>query len=284
MVSFIEKIRSKDPGIGGKKLWYLYQKEYQATHPVGRDTFEGIVAANGLYIRKPRKHPRTTDSRHNYPKYPNLVKSVIPDHPNQIWACDITYMPYYPNSNSKEYNFAYISLVTDVYTKLILGWSVGATLDTQYPLEALDMAVGQFGEEAVAGVVHHSDRGVQYASFDYVDRLKKYKMLISMTESGDPKDNAFAERTNETLKDELFKGRTFSSVLAIKKAMPDAIAFYNNVRPHMSLNNMTPAEASQQKGEINKLWISYREKAIKSLSSPKKLLPLPTEAQKSAFP
>ena len=280
VIQYVKEIRLKDPGMGGRKLWQMYRKHYGSKITVGRDCFEHILSCRGLTLRKPRQHPRTTDSRHDLPKYPNLVKSLIPDHPNQVWVSDITYQVICPEKNSSDCDFVYLSLITDAYTKSIKGWSVGDTLETKYPLIALKMALRQTGTENIKGLIHHSDRGVQYASFEYVELLKKYGISISMTESGDPKDNAIAERSNETLKDELFKGLVFRNIEEVRQAMQKAVDFYNNERPHMSLGGLTPSHAMKMNGAIPKQWFSYREKAIKGVQNHEKMLTSPDTTPK----
>ena len=123
------------------------------------------------------------------------------------------------------------------------------------------------GEYAFCYLIHHSDRGVQYASYAYTDLLKAGNIRISMTECGDPKDNAVAERVNNTIKNELLLGMTFFSIEDVRRAVKAAVDFYNNERPHMSLNWQTPAQAALCTGEIEKKWVSYREKAIKDLAA-----------------
>ena len=149
-------------------------------------------------------------------------------------------------------------------TKEIVGYSVGATLETEYTLKALDMALKHCEAKNLSKLIHHSDRGVQYASYAYTERLKQHGIAISMTESGNPKDNAVAERVNNTIKNELLKGMQFSSMDELKAALKVAVEFYNNERPHWSLDGMTPKQASGLKGEIRKRWKSYREIAIRS--------------------
>ncbi len=174
-------------------------------------------------------------------------------------------MVIYPNAQTGEYDFCYLSIVTDYYTKEIIGWCVGETLEARFAIEALKMALQRLGGQPADGLIHHSDRGVQYASYAYTDLLKSNNIRISMTECGDPKDNAVAERVNNTVKNELLLGMTFCSIGEVRKAVKAAIDFYNNERPHMSLNWQTPAQAALCTGEIEKKWISYREKAIKDL-------------------
>ncbi len=156
----------------------------------------------------------------------------------------------------------------DVYTKQILGYAVGESLDTIYPLQALKMALKTLPSDFdCSKLIHHSDRGVQYASYKYVEQLKRRNIVISMTENGNPKHNAYAERINNTIKNEFFANLTFLSIEDVKKAVADAVEFYNTKRPHLSLDMHTPEEAAQMTGEIHKLWYSYREKAIKIVNN-----------------
>lgn len=158
--------------------------------------------------------------------------------------------------------FCYLSLVTDAYTKEIIGYCVGDTLGSCYTVKALEMAIGGIVGIEVNGLIHHSDRGVQYACADYIAILRHKGILPSMTENGNPKDNAIAERVNGIIKNELLQGMRFKSIEEVKKAVDMAVHFYNNERPHMSLNMLTPAQAGQMVGPIKKEWISYREKYL----------------------
>jgi len=266
-VEFIKRVRQKDRGIGGGKLWKMYRKEFGDEHSVGYNRFYDIIEKYDLKVRKRRRRAKTTDSGHDLPLYPNLVKELIPLRPNQLWVSDITYMLVYLNAETGEYNFCYLSLVTDYYTKEIIGWGVGETLETKFAIEALGMALGRLGGKPAVDLIHHSDRGVQYASYDYTMLLKKHHIKISMTECGDPKDNAVAERVNGIIKNELLMGMAFFSIEEVRSALKVAIDFYNNERPHMSLDWKTPAEAALCTGELKKKWKSYREIAIKSLAA-----------------
>ena len=264
-VEFIKRVRQKDHGIGGGKLWKMYKREFGEEHSVGYNRFYDIIEKYNLKVRKKKRRVKTTDSGHGLPTYPNLVKELIPLRPNQLWVSDITYMVIYLNAQTGEYDFCYLSLVTDFYTKEIIGWCVGETLETKFAIEALDMALSRLNGNPAEGLIHHSDRGVQYASYDYTKLLKKHNIKISMTECGDPKDNAVAERVNGIIKNELLMGTSFFSIEEVRKALKVAIDFYNNERPHMSLDWKTPAEAALCTGELKKKWKSYRELAIKSL-------------------
>ena len=266
-VEFIKRVRQKDHGIGGGKLWKMYKREFGDGHSVGYNRFYDIVEKYNLKVRKKKRRAKTTDSAHDLPLYPNLVKELIPLRPNQLWVSDITYMVVYRNAQTGEYDFCYLSLVTDYYTKEIIGWCVGETLEAKFAIKALNMALKRLGDNPVPDLIHHSDRGVQYASYDYTGILKKHGIKISMTECGDPKDNAVAERVNGIIKNELLMGVSFFSIEEIRRALKVAIDFYNNERPHMSLDWKTPAEAALCTGELEKKWVSYREKAIKDLAA-----------------
>ena len=266
-VEFIRRVRQKDRGIGGGKLWKMYRKEFGDEHSDGYNRFYDIIEKYSLKVRKKRRRARTTDSDHDLPLYPNLVKELIPLRPNQLWVSDITYMVIYLNAETGEYDFCYLSLVTDYYTKEIIGWCVGETLEAKFAMKALTMALSRLNGNPAEDLIHHSDRGVQYASYDYTKLLKEHHIKISMTECGDPKENAVAERVNGIIKNELLMGMAFFSIEEVRKALEVAIDFYNNERPHMSLDWKTPAQAALCTGELEKKWKSYRENAIKSLAA-----------------
>ena len=276
-IEYVKRIRSKAPGIGGLKLWYMYRRDFDGNNPVGRDRFAYIIDRYGLKVRKKFRKPKTTDSSHGLPTYPNIVKDLIPTRANQLWVSDITYITVW--LDEYHYAFCYLSLILDAYTEEIVGWSVGPTLETAYPIEALKMALKRIDGMKEINLTHHSDRGCQYASSEYVRLLEKQHIKISMTESGDPKDNAQAERINSTMKNELLKDIRFECIEDVKSAVSCAVDFYNNERPHMSIDMMTPAEAALHEGEIAKRWRSYRTIAIKEkqkvLGITEKGLPLP---------
>ena len=261
VVEFVKNVRGKDRGIGGNKLWMMYHNRFGAEHSVGYNRFYDILERYGLKVRKRKRCVSTTDSKHDLPLYPNLVKELIPTRPCQLIVSDITYIPL--TREGERQDFCFLSLVTDYYTKEIVGYSVGDTLETKYPLEALEMSLKHYKGKELSGLIHHSDRGVQYASYAYTARLKDCKIGISMTESGNPKDNAVAERVNNTIKNEFLKGMEFHGISQVKEAVKAAVDFYNHERPHLSLEGMTPVQAAQCEGEMKKNWKSYREMAIK---------------------
>ena len=261
--------------MGISKIWEMYRKEFLCDHPIGRDRFCRIANENGQKVRLRIAKPRTTDSTHGLPVYPNLIKEYIPVAADQLWVSDITYIVIM--DDDFHYHFCYLSLILDAYSEEIVGWSVGPTLDTDYPMAALRMALKRIEGKEV-NLIHHSDRGCQYASREYVNMLREHGIQVSMTESGDPKDNAQAERINNTMKNELLKGKVFRSVEEVIAAVALAVDFYNNRRPHMSIGMMTPTEASESTGDREMRWKSYRHLAIKSkdnLDISENSLPLP---------
>ena len=258
------------------KLWHMYRKEFGCDYPIGRDRFCRIVDENGLKVRLRIRKPRTTDSTHGLPTYPNLIKDYIPTAANRLWVSDITYIVIM--DDDCHYHFCYLSLILDAYSEEIVGWSVSPSLDTDSPKAALKMALKRIDGKEV-DLIHHSDRGCQYASREYVNMLRSHGIKVSMTESGDPKDNAQAERINNTMKNELLKDKVFNTIEEVITAIALAVDFYNNRRPHMSVGMMTPSEAAESTGERDMKWTSYRHLAIKSrdnLDIPENSLPLPT--------
>jgi len=192
---------------------------------------------------------------------------LIPTAPNQLWVSDITYIVV---SESDEHcGFCYLTLVMDAYTEEVKGYCVGDTLEAKYSIMALTMALKTLADlnNEGAHLIHHSDRGVQYASREYINLLNTNGIDVSMTENGNPKENPQAERINSTVKNEILKGCLFNSTKEVKKAVDQAVDFYNNERPHMSIGMMVPAEASQCIGERDMKWTSYRELAIKRSKS-----------------
>lgn len=273
-LQYIKDIHRLDPGMGISKIWSMYVREFGCDYPIGRDRFCRVANDNGQKVRLRVAKPRTTDSSHGLPTYPNLIKEYIPTTANQLWVSDITYIVIM--DDDCHYHFCYLSLILDAYSEEIVGWSVGPTLDTEYPMAALRMALKRIEGQKV-NLIHHSDRGCQYASREYVNALRERGIRVSMTESGDPKDNAQAERINNTMKNELLKDKVFWNIGEVIAAVALAVDFYNNRRPHMSIGMMTPAEAKESTGDRDMRWTSYRLLAIKARDNsniPENSLPL----------
>lgn len=259
-LEFAMAVRQTDPGIGCANLWRIYLREFEGSCPLGRDRFVALLHENDMQLRHRQRGTRTTDSRHNLPLYPDLAKSFIPDAPNQLWVSDITYIPIHIDCERK---FCYLTTIMDAYSRKVMAYEVGDSLQTDHSLVCLKRAIANLGENH-SGLIHHSDRGVQYASLAYTSTLKSASISISMTQTGNPKDNAQAERINSTIKNELLRGITFHSIEQVKTAIAQALEFYNNRRPHMSLGYQTPAQAYTQSGRQDEKWFSFRRKAIEA--------------------
>jgi putative transposase len=236
------------PKLGGRKLLLKVNITLPPELQMGRDSFFRYLRINNLLIRRKRSRAITTNSNHWYRKYPNLIKGFIPWKAHQMWVSDITYV-------STRQGFVYLNLITDAYSRKIVGWSIGETLEAKHTVQALKMALKQL-PKGVKNVYHHSDRGVQYCCDQYIRILKKHKFRISMTETGNPRDNAIAERVNGILKTEWNLYQLSSHNQAIKN-IKKAISNYNNNRPHMSIDMLTPQMAHLKQGQLNKLWKNY---------------------------
>jgi transposase InsO family protein len=247
------RVRAEQPMLGGRKLYYLLCATLPREVMPGRDAFFALLSVYGLLIRRKRvSKPTTTCSWHRFHTYPNLYKGRLPSAPNMVWVADITYIRMADDS------FLYLSLLTDVYSHAIVGWYLSESLDMNGPLEALKMALKRLPE--VHTLMHHSDRGVQYCSHAYIELLRSNGIQISMTENGDPKENAVAERVNGILKDEWLNRESIGSLTQGRELVARVIKVYNNKRPHLSNNYLTPAQADKQTGPLKRKWKSYYKK------------------------
>lgn len=262
-LQYIREVRREDPGIGGLKIWIMYRRAFGRTNAIGRDKFCEIFDRYGYKLRRRCRAPRTTDSTHGNHVYPNLTKTLIPTRFGETIVGDITYIPII-DVITGERSFCYANLIMDSYSKVLLGYSIGPNLSSRYTIAALKMAIDVLDAFNVdtSQTIHHSDRGTQYTSAEYIKLLKGHKIQISMTESGNPKDNPEAERINNTLKNELFKDLVFNSINQVCEAMENAALFYNYERPHRSIEMLTPMEAITCSGRFKRAWKSFREKAI----------------------
>lgn len=251
IIQEVVKHRRLQPRLGTRKLMVLLQ-DFVRVHSIkiGRDMLFNILRENGLLIRKRRTRVQTTWSKHWLKKYPTLIKEMSPDKPNELWVSDITYIE---TANG----YSYLSLVTDAYSRKIMGFFLSPTLEAIGSIKALQMALHNC--ENTGELTHHSDRGVQYCSAEYVDTLMTNNIKISMTVNGDPLENAIAERINGVLKDELLKTR-YESHKEAQSGIAIAITIYNSLRPHSSCNMLTPDKAHQQKGYLRKHWKNYYRK------------------------
>lgn len=247
IVDSVTEIRRLDPGIGYYKLWLMLRRMFQNDWMPGRDAFLHILRDFNLLQRRPK--PRhTTNSNHRYHKYRNLIKGLIPVRPNQLWVSDITYIDLVDGCS-------YLHLVTDAYSHKIVGWCLSDTLEASHTLSALQMAMGSTTAEDLKGLIHHSDRGVQYCCNAYTDELKRYQVSISMTEDYKPTDNAIAERVNGILKTEVvYREHRFKNIDDARKRISSFISFYNEQRPHSSIGYKVPAVAHMESGLQQRKW------------------------------
>lgn len=233
----VQDIRYYQPKIGGKKLYFLLKDDLdKLPGSIGRDKFFDILRRLGLLVKRRKKYVSTTDSYHRFRKYKNKLKGKLLTGPGQAYVCDITYL-------RTRGSFVYLFLQTDAYSRMITGWSLSHSLSIEGAIEALKMTIKQ--SKNMKGSIHHSDRGIQYCSKDYVKILKKQKVEISMTEENHCYENAMAERVNGILKDEFLLDETFANKKMAFKAVKEAVRSYNTLRPHWSLNLYTPQQIHQ---------------------------------------
>lgn len=254
IIEYVQEVRQTSPQTGGEKLWTMFNTDLGKRYHIGRDAFLKVLKQHNLMLKPSKRGCQTTDSTHHLPLYPNLVDHLGVDRSNQVWVSDITYIPL------PEGRFCFLSLVTDSYDHQIVGWHVGDTLATTHTLEALNQACRERQAQDRKRLIHHSDRGVQYASFKYIEELKQQGMRISMTQSGNPKDNAIAERVNGILKKEFLNLYEFDNIQQVTEAVQEAVEFYNTKRPHRSLDMLTPKQAVGKTGILKKRWKSYKDK------------------------
>jgi putative transposase len=235
--------------VGGRKLHEMMEP-FMEDHNIyiGRDLLFDLLRENDLLIGKRRRsQPRTTDSRHWMRKYPDLIRNISLSRADELWVSDITYI------HLKKKEFAYLSLITDAYSRKIVGFCMNNDLSADGPLMALKMALK--GRTGKAPLIHHSDRGSQYCSDNYINLLKISTIDISMTQSGNPRDNAIAERVNGILKQELLE-EVYPNITQARQSAVIAIDTYNRLRPHSSVDMMTPEKAHTQTGQIKRRWRS----------------------------
>ncbi len=217
---------------------------------MGRDKLFAVLKCNGLLVKTRRSKKITTDSNHAYRKHPNLIRDYVPSGPEQIWASDITYV-------STEQGFVYVALVTDQYSKKVMGYHVHPTLEAKGPIKAMKMALKRRNHQE-ANLIHHSDRGVQYCCDKYVNLLKRNKIQISMSAPGNPYENAVAERVNGIFKSEFYLDSHFSTIKQVRRTLREIVDVYNNSRPHASCDYLTPEQAHHKYGILKKRWKTYK--------------------------
>ena len=249
IIKMVNEIRKDMPRIGGRKLFHMLNAQLIAHNiDIGRDKFFSILSIFGLLVRiRKKRKPITTDSNHPFYKYPNLIKEMEVLRPNQLWVSDITYI-------SLAHKFCYLSLITDAYSHKIVGYCLWENLKRDGTINALKMATDSLTVMDKHSLIHHSDRGLQYCSKEYIDLLTMASIGISMTENGDPYENAIAERANGILKGEFAIDQAYKGFEQAQEAVLKAIKAYNSMRPHASCNYLTPDEAHKQTGKLKSKW------------------------------
>ncbi|MFO7903409.1 MAG: IS3 family transposase [Pirellulaceae bacterium] len=232
VVELIARERALQPHLGGRKLLHMLRAELAAAGvKIGRDRFFEVLRRHDLLVKRKSRSVRTTDSRHGFRAYENLLRDVELTYVHQAWMSDITYI-------RTDEGFLYLSLVMDGYSRAIVGFDCSDTLEREGALRALDQALSQ--RPCGVETIHHSDRGSQYCCGDYVERLAAAGVSISMTQEHHCYENAHAERLNGILKQEYGLGGGFRTKAQAVRAVNEAVRLYNRRRPHQALGYRTP--------------------------------------------
>ncbi|WP_255412116.1 IS3 family transposase [Aquimarina sp. Aq78] len=253
IVSEVLRIRKNHRHMGTRKLYELLQP-FLIAHQIkiGRDRLFDVLSANNLLVRRKKRQTITTNSFHRFKKYSNLIRDFTPKASNQLWVSDITYWKI-------KANFVYISLITDAFSRKIVGYHLANHLQTSGTIQALQMAIASLDKtpDDQIQLIHHSDRGTQYCSNEYVKLLQNNNIDISMTENPDPLENAIAERVNGIIKEEYLNDYQVENIQEATELLETVVNLYNNERPHMSIGNLTPNQVHQNNLITEKLWKNY---------------------------
>ena len=233
----VQQERQYQPRIGGRKLYFMLKPGLRDLH-IGRDKLFSILRANHMLVKPSRSYHTTTNSHHRFRKHKNLIADMEIVRPEQVWVSDITYIGH-------RNNHMYLALITDAYSKKIMGYDLSSSLGTDGVVRALKMANSNRAYPGLP-LIHHSDRGIQYCSDIYQKRLRRYGITTSMTESYDPYANAVAERVNGILKQEFALEDYNYPIEIMRNIVADAIGIYNQRRPHFSCGLLTPEMMHRQ--------------------------------------
>lgn len=256
VLQLVSSKRKDHPRMGVRKIYFMIKEDmFKLNIKMGRDALFDLLASEHMLVQRRKRKHITTNSNHWYRKYPNLIKGITLDGPNQIWVSDITYI-----KTKKE--FLYLFLVTDAYSKKILGYRLASNLDSIHAVNSLQDAINNTCQP-ISGLIHHSDRGIQYCSKEYTDLLNKHAISISMTENSDPLENPVAERINGILKEEYINDTTYRQSDIDINQLKKIIEKYNKLRPHLSCDMLTPEEAHICKGTLRRKWKNYYRKTVK---------------------
>jgi transposase InsO family protein len=243
----VGKVRELHKRMGGKKLHDKLKPDFEVTGiKCGRDKFFDVLRDENLLVKYRKRFVKTTQSKHMFYKHPNLIKDLEINRSEQVFVSDITYI------RTKD-GFMYLFLITDAYSKQIMGWELSDNLKTINAVKALKMAVKN-RKYPDRQLIHHSDRGFQYCNPVYIEELQNNEIKISMTSKYDPYENAVAERVNGILKTEYEIGEGFMGEKDARREIKFAIRLYNTDRPHLSCHGMVPAEAHEKENFKMKTW------------------------------
>lgn len=237
ILELVKRERQMQPRLGGRKLLYLLRADFEeAGVQIGRDRFFELLAERDLLVEPKAGTPRTTNSRHSLPVFGNLLEGRVVSAPNEVWVSDLTYI-------RTDEGFLYAALITDAYSRKIVGAHIGDNLEAEGCLLALDQALRALPKNKHP--IHHSDRGCQYCCHEYVERLQASGLPVSMTQVMHCYENAQAERVNGILKQEYNLDQKFRTKSQAKTAFEQALWLYNYRRPHLRLNYRFPAEVHE---------------------------------------
>jgi putative transposase len=251
IMKLIHPIRTKMTVLGARKLHEMLREAFIENNiKMGRDAFIDFLRQRSMLVRKTKRFHITTNSKHFFYTSPNLLKESTLMHSEQAWVSDITYIKI-------EQQHAYLALVTDAYSKRIMGWNIDDNMKVELVKGALKMAVSNKRHNHKT-IIHHSDRGIQYCCPDFTQFAQSQGMVLSTTQQYDPYENAIAERINGILKYEFGLKRTLANLVIAQKMVRQAVEIYNNERPHWSLDLKTPEMAHSQYNQTP--YVSYSKK------------------------
>ena len=236
----MDRERKQLPRIGTRKVYHLIKEDLRDQGvKFGRDKLFDLMRLYGLQIKPRKRYTQTTMSKHWLRKWPNIIKGKTAKHKDEVWVSDITYI------KTEEGN-CYLNMITDAYSRKVMGYAVEDNMETESMIEALKMAVTH-RKDPLKPTIHHSDRGLQYCSKEYALMTTENNIVLSMTENGDPYENALAERMNRTIKEEFGMDRKMKSKEQVKKLVGESIFLYNQKRPHLALQMKTPDQVYYKK-------------------------------------
>jgi len=231
----VDRERKLLPRLGTRKIYHLINTDLkQQGLKLGRDKLFDLMRYYDLLVKPRRKYTQTTMSKHWLRKWPNIIKGITVKYPDEVWVSDITYL-------KTQQGNCYLNMITDAYSRKIVGYAVDDNMETESMIKALEMATANKSNARIE-TIHHSDRGLQYCSKEYELLTRKNNIKLSMTENGDPYENALAERMNRTIKEEFGMDKILKDKEQVKRLVQESIVLYNQKRPHLALKMKTPEQ------------------------------------------